>query len=366
MRVRRAAHAGPPRTRTSNIIPIRALAGYLFRVAASRLRRQPRATELAYDQVVRGPVWACTDLGAFPRPLARLPGVEAVVLMEDRHPQFFLSFREYTPRADTGLDRHGPLHRWSTQRDLLELVGALHAQGIRVVIGCWNYGGWWPLPPSRWLRGHPELRRVPGSADLNPFVRLTREGVSYAEYIGCQYERLRAAFGFDGLMLGDGFCGFGSFVAPDLHSDRADTIPQWTEFYRTVATHVHASNGVLVAYDYMGFPPRDARRHGADYRALAGAGLDILVYQAYPQAWGRYWLAEQRGRFGLHACARNLATVRAALTGTGTRILYTVELMDSVERWTAEAPSTSRQMVALDPLADGRFLVWANDLFARR
>lgn len=190
--------------------------------------------------------------------------------------------------------------------------------------------------------------------------------MSYAEYIGCQYERLRGAFGFDGLMLGDGFCGFGSFVAPDLHADREDTIPQWTQFYRTVATRVHAAGGVLVAYDYMGFPSRDARRHGVDYRAIAGAGLDLLVYQSYPQAWGRYWLAEQRGRFGLHACVRNLATVRAALAGTGTRILYTVELRDSVERWAAEAPSTRRQMAALDPLADGRFLVWANDLFARR
>lgn len=145
-RVHGATRAGPPRTRTSNVIPIRALAGYLFRVAASRLRRQQRATELAYDQVVRGPVWACTDLGAFPRPPARLQGVEGVVVMEDRHPQFFLSFREYTPRAATGLNRHGPLHQWSTQRDLRNLVGTLHAQGVPVVIGFWNYGGWWPLP----------------------------------------------------------------------------------------------------------------------------------------------------------------------------------------------------------------------------
>jgi hypothetical protein len=345
---------------------VRAIATYLYRVAVSRLRRQPRATELPYDQVVRGGAWACTDLGAFSRPVPRLAGVDGVVVMEDRHPEFFLSFREYAPDSDARLNRHGPLRRWSTQRDLAEVVAALHGQGIPALIGFWNYGGWWPFPPSRWLRRHPELHRVPGSADLDPFVRLEREGMTYAEYIGGQYARLRAAFGFDGLMLGDGFCGFGSFIAPDLHNDREDAVPQWTQFYRTVAGRVHDAGGVLFAYDRMGFSAREARRHGADYRAIADVGLDVLVYQAYPQAWGRYWLADHRGRFGLHACARKLATVRAALAGTGTRVLYTLELGDSVERWTAEARATRRQLTALDPLADGRFLVWANDLLARR
>jgi len=347
-------------------VPIGNLARHLGRILASRLawRRQPSA--FLYDEIVRRRVWACADPGAFARPLPRFPGVEGVVLMEDRHPQFFLSFREFAPAAPTGLNRHGPLHHWETQQDLKELVGALQAQGIRVAIGVWNYGGWWPLPPSPWVRAHPELRRVSGSSDLEPFVRIQPDGIAYAEYVGRQYERLRAAFGFDGLMLGDGFCGYGSFMTPDRGADREDTIPRWTEFYRTVASWAHRDGGVLLAYDRMGFPYEEARRHGADYRALAEAGLDVLVYQAYPQAWGGYWLTHHGDRFGLNACASNLASVRSALHGTAARVLYTVELGDSIERWTARPQETRRACDALDPLADGRFLVWANDLFAGR
>jgi hypothetical protein len=346
--------------------PLGALARHLALVIVSRLswRRQPPV--LPYDEVVRGSAWACTDPGAFPRPLPPLPGVEGVVIMEDRHPQFFLSFQEFAQDAPTGLNRHGPLDDWRTQRDLRELVSGLQAQGIRVAIGFWNYGAWWPLPASPWLRAHPELRRVSGSSDLDPFVRIHPEGITYAEYIARQYERLRAAFGFDGLMLGDGFCGYGSFVAPDRHADREDSIPRWTEFYRTIAARVHRDGGLLLAYDRMGFPYAEARRHGADYRALAEAGLDVLVYQSYPQAWGGFWLTEHGDRFGLEACAANLATVRDAVRGTAARVFYTVELGDSVERWKVRADATRRECSALDPLANGRFLVWANDMFAAR
>jgi len=347
-----------------NRIPLTFLLRHLARVLESRLLWRRRPSPFAYDEVVHGPVWACADPGAFPRPLPALPGLEGVVLMEDRHPQFFLSFREFAPATPTGLNRHGPLHAWTTQQDLKELVGALRAQGMRVAIGCWNYGGWWPLPPSPWLRGHPELRRMPGSSDLNPFARIRPDGIEYADYIGRQYERLKSAFGFDGLMLGDGFCGFGSFMVPDRYNDREDAIPAWTEFYRTVASWVHREGDVLLAYDRMGFSYEEAKRHGADYRALAGAGLDVLVYQSYPQAWGGYWLTHHGDRFGLAACAANLASVRAALRDTPTRILYTAELGDSVERWNVPPDATRREYAALDPLADGRFLVWANDVFA--
>ena len=250
-------------------VPIGNLARHLARILASRLAWRRRPSAFLYDEIVRRRVWACADPGAFARPLPRFPGVEGVVLMEDRHPQFFLSFREFAPAAPTGLNRHGPLHHWETQQDLKELVGALQAQGIRVAIGVWNYGGWWPLPPSPWVRAHPELRRVSGSSDLEPFVRIQPDGIAYAEYVGRQYERLRAAFGFDGLMLGDGFCGYGSFMTPDRGADREDTIPRWTEFYRTVASWVHRDGGVLLAYDRMGFSYEEAKRHGADYRALA-------------------------------------------------------------------------------------------------
>ena len=345
--------------------PIGFLARHVARIAAARLTGRKRPSTFVYDEVVRGTVWACADLGAFARPLPRLPGVEGVVLMEDRHPQFFLSFRDFAPAAPTGLNRHGPLQCLQTQQDLRELVAGLRGQGLRVAVGFWNYGGWWPLPPAPWLRRHRELHRMPESSDLDPFVRIQPEGIEYAEYIGRQYERLRQTFGFDGLMLGDGFCGYGSFMLPDLYADRVDAVPRWTEFYREVASWVHRSGGVLLAYDRMGFGYEEARRHGADYRALAHAGLDVLVYQAYPQAWGGFWLEHHRDRFGIDACVSNLTTVRDALRGTASRLLYTVELGDSIERWVARPAQTRRATEALDPLADGRFLVWANDVFAQ-
>ena len=284
--------------------------------------------------------------------------------MEDRDPRFFLSFAEYDADRATGLNRHGPLHAWATHRDLRSLVTQLHAQDIKVAIGFWNYGGWMFHRRPRWVRAHPELRHLPFSSQLYPFVVLRPEVMTYAEYIGRQYERLREAFGFDGLMLGDGFCGFGSVWDPDRYRDLASTIPEWTEFYRVVAQTVHRAGGILLAYDQMGFSAAEARGHGADYRALAGAGLDILVYQSYPQAWAGFWLESYRGRFDLAANIRNIATVAEIAAATSLRVLYTLELGDSVERWWAEPRRTIEQVRALDPLAGGRFLVWANDLVA--
>jgi hypothetical protein len=286
--------------------------------------------------------------------------------MYDRNPDFKLYFRDYRPSAETRLDRHGPLRSWSTQRDLRDLVTGLQEQGIKVAIGFWSYGGWWFLPKTRWLREHPELKRLPGSSDLYPFVRLKGEETEYAEYIAHQYERIKAGFGFDGLMLGDGLCGFGSFRNPDQYRDTEEAIPLWTRFYVTIAEIVHRSQGLLLAYDRMGFSYGEAREHGVDYRELAHAGLDFLVYQSYPQAWGKYWLAGYRDRFDLKSSVRNLATVKAAQAGTPARLFYTLELGDSVEKWVAQPDGTDEQMAQLDPLADGRFLVWANDLFAQR
>jgi len=310
-------------------------------------------------------VWACTDLGAFPRPLPRLAGLEGVVIMEDRDPRFFLSFAGFQPTRDTDLNRHGPRRDWATQDDLRILVARLHAQGIRAVIGFWNYGGWLYHRRPRWVRTHPELRHLAFSSQLYPFVRLRPEGITYAEYIGRQYARLREAFDFDGLMLGDGFCGFSSIWDPDLYGDLARTIPEWTGFYRTVAEAVHGAGGLLLAYDQMGMSAAESLGHGVDYRALARAGLDVLVYQSYPQAWAGFWLESYRSRFDLAANLRNIATVAASVAGTQTRVLYTLELGDSVERWSAEPRVTMAQLAALDPLAGGRFLVWANDLIAQ-
>jgi len=339
---------------------------HLMRAVWRRAFRSHRPSDLPFAEAVRGRTWACTDLGAFPRPLPEFPGVDGVVIMEDRDPRFFLSYRGYAPDAETGLNRHGPLRAWSTQQDLRVLVEQLRAQGIAVAIGCWNYGGWWVHRRPRWLRDHPELAHLPFSTQLTPFVRLRREGITYAEYIAQQYARLCGDFAFDGLMLGDGFCGFGGLWDPDLYRGQEAEVPRWTEFYRVVAAAVHLTRGVLLAYDLMGFPSAEAREHGVDYRALADAGLDILVYQSYPQAWGGFWLETYRSRFDLAANVANLGTVASALAGQPAQLFYTVELGDSVERWRAEADATREQMARLDPLAPGRFLVWANDLFARR
>ncbi len=190
---------------------------------------------------------------------------------------------------------------------------------------------------------------------MSPFVRLESEGVEYAEYIARQYERIKTVFGFDGLILGDGLCGFGTIRNPDLYRDKEEAIPQWTRLSTTIAEIVHRSQGLLLAYDRMGFSYGEARNHGVDYRELAQAGLDFLIYQSYPQAWGNYWLTGYRERFDLKSNMRNLATVKAALADTHEQLFSTLELGDSVEKWAAQ----------LDPIADGRFLVWANDLFAQ-
>lgn len=285
--------------------------------------------------------------------------------MEDRDPRFFLSFTRFDAGRPADLNRHGPCREWATQDDLRTLVMQLQAQGIKVAIGFWNYGGWLLHRRPPWVRAHPELRHMAYSSHLYPFVRLRPEGVTYAEYVGGQYERLREAFGFDGLMLGDGFCGFVSIWDPDLFGNLEVTIPEWTGFYHTVAQTVHGAGGILLAYDAMGMSASEALRHGADYRALARAGLDVLVYQSYPQAWAGYWLESYKSRFDLAANLQNIQTVTAAVAGAATRVLYTLELGDSVERWWAKPGDTMEQLTVLDPFAGGRFLVWANDLIAQ-
>jgi len=335
------------------------------RVIKSRFFSNLQRPSFDYQEIIQGNTWACTDLGAFRRPLQPLRGVKGVVIMEDRDPEFFLGFRHYKPTEQTHLNRHGPLQFWSTQQDLKHLVRELHEQKINVLIGFWNYGGWGfgLLSRASWLRSHPELQRVAGSSDLEPFVNLDKEGISYADFIAHQYQKLAETFEFDGLMLGDGFCGYRAFGQPDTYRDREETAASWTDFYRVIAETVHRTKGQLFAYDCMGYSVSEAQRHGADYRHLSEAGLDTLVFQSYPQAWGEHWLSRYAERFDLDACAVNLRTVKKALRDTKTKVLYSLELGDSVEKWWAEPQKTKKQMERLDCLADGRFLVWANDIF---
>ncbi|HEV2356845.1 MAG TPA: hypothetical protein VGZ23_04430 [bacterium] len=94
----------------------------------------------------------------------------------------------------------------------------------------------------------------------------------------------------------------------------------------------------------------------------AAAEPNARVYQSYPQARAGFWPESYRRRFDLAPNIHDIPTVRAAAAGL--RVLYTFELGDSVERWWADPERTVEQVSVLDPLAGGRFLVWANDLVA--
>jgi len=342
-----------------NFNPLKILAGKI----SSRFKAPPA---FRFNDLVAGKTWACTDLGAYQKPLQSLAGLTGVVIMEDRFPDFFLSYARFEPERETKLNRHGPLKDYSTQRDLKALVGLLQAQGIKAVIGFWNYFGWQFefFRRPKWLKNHPEVKPIPRSSDIDPFFTLREENLSYAEYIAKQFQKLEADFGFDGLFLGDGFAGYRSIADPDLYRDKMESAQKWQSFYEKISRAVHQSGGLLFAYDCLGFPYEEAKLHGADYKLFSQAGLDYLVFQSYPQAWGEYWFSRRQEKFSLAASRKNLESVSRALKDTATQILYTVELNDRIEGWQADRQKTQFQIETLDRLASGRFLVWANDLLA--
>ncbi|MDP2909618.1 MAG: hypothetical protein Q8N69_00920 [bacterium] len=310
------------------------------------------------------PTAALVDLGAFKKPLQRIPdGIDKIVLMEDRRPEFFLGFEEYEPEKIVPLNRQPIREKW-TQAELAELVRQLHSQGKKVLIGFW---GFWAdgvsRKPTAWMAKHPELRPLKrGESDIgNPFATLQPEGITFAEYIALQYQKLYNAFHFNGTFLGDGLCGRRSLWHPELYCDQAYNAIIWSLFYATVAEKVHATGGQLWAYDCMGLSNREALLHGADYNLLAKAGLDVLGFQSY-SAWSEYLKVPRK--YGLYQDMVNMATVETNLSGTPTQLYYSLEMGDSVEGWHPLHRTTRRQMKILDPIADGRLLVWANELFA--
>ena len=143
-----------------------------------------------------------------------------------------------------------------------------------------------------------------------------------------------------------------------------------------MADAVHATGGMLAAYNVMNYDPALARLHGVDYRAIAEAGLDVLVFQAYDYAWGPL------GPFGfLHIAKKDLATNLAALLRTRAHVGYdtrmqivvTVETEDEVETWNAPVAHTLGEAYALGNAAafdgkawrraaDGAFIVWGNSV----
>ncbi|HEX2021352.1 MAG TPA: hypothetical protein VHH36_01455, partial [Candidatus Thermoplasmatota archaeon] len=311
-----------------------------------------------------------------------------VVLMEDRQPVFFHGYQGYRPDAPVPLNRHGPhAHAW-THADLRRLVLAFKARGVRVLLGYWVHECAFvddrhPELLIRDATGRLWQDRVELNADFSPMRRMradpehdVREGERYFDWAARRYARLAEDFGFDGLFLGDGAMGFRRHGKDwkdlrhfDYHEDwlaefavdhafgrhdgcalldaSADTAARardvhahhwehwvawntdrWTDYYRRTAEAVHATGGILAAYNCMNYDPALARLHGVDYRAIAEAGLDVLVFQAYDYAWGPL------GPFGdLHIARKDLATNLACLLRTRAhvghdtpmRIVVTVE-----------------------------------------
>lgn len=394
-------------------------------------------------------VGACVDLGAFrkndpDRGASRfLDGahgtVDWIALMEDRRPEWFLGFRPGSDDLDVPLNRHGPESgRW-TRAEVRALVGALRAHGVRVLVGVWMH-------ECAWVdERHPELlmRDADGrlwqdvvrkNADVDPLKRLRadaehgiEEGLPFVEYLVRQYAALRAAFGFEGLFVGDGGMGFREFahdgrdalhfdfdaaaVADFARSDayvahegcalRADgpsdaaelarrhaadvrahhasawlawTRARWKAFYARLADAIHAHDGTLAAYNTMNYDPVLAREHGVDFRDLAEAGLDVLVFQTYDWAWGPHGpLTPQADKDAAANLAALLLTRGHVGHATPMRIVFTTETNDRVEGWRAPLDATLREIGAYGgarsfdgerwrPVADGTFVVWANDV----
>ena len=365
---------------------------------------------------------------------ARVPAW--VVVMEDRQPDFFHGYAGWRPHERVPLNRHGPRTDAWTQADLKRLVDAFHAHDVKVLLGYWIHECRFvderhPELLIRDQHGNLWQDEVERNADFNPMRRLhadadhgIAEGERYSTWSARQYARLQKDFGFDGLFLGDGAMGFRrhgkdwkdlrhfdyhedwlaefradeAFMGHDgcaLEDEHADAnarakdvhvyhwphwvawnTDRWTAYYREMADAVHATGGMLAAYNVMNYDPALARLHGVDYRAIAEAGLDVLVFQSYDYAWGPL------GPFGfLNITKKDLATNLAALLRTRAHVGYdtrmqivvTVETEDEVETWNAPVAHTLGEAYALGNAvaydgkawrraADGAFIVWGNSV----
>lgn len=396
--------------------------------------RSPFAAGVCLDLGAFDPGAPDCGVGAWMTRAARVPAW--VVVMEDRQPDFFHGYDAYRPHETVPLNRHGPRSDAWTQADLKRLVDAFHDQGVKVLYGYWIHESRFvdedhPELLIRDQDGKLWQDIVEKNADFNPMRRMradARRGIAdgerYSTWSARQYARLQRDFGFDGLFLGDGAMGFrrhgkdwkdlrhfdfheswlaefqadDHFMAHDgcaLHDEASSTkarakdvhtyhwphwvawnTDRWTAYYREMADAIHKTGGVLAAYNVMNYDPTLARLHGVDYRAIAEAGLDILVFQAYDYAWGPL------GPFGfLGITKKDLSTNLAALLRTRAHVGYdtpmqivvTVETEDEVETWNAPVAHTLGETyaygnaAALDGsewrrAADGAFIVWGNSV----
>ena len=357
-----------------------------------------------------------------------------VVLMEDRQPDFFLTYDGFNPDSYTRLNRHGP-YRSShpTQRDLCSFVEHIQDAGVKVLYGFWPH-------ENRWVsRRHPEILLTDSagsiwhtadySADFNPLLEFEldddyygiQRGDRFADFACKQYDRLSSDFGFDGLFVGDGGMGFRVFGNDSIGVNRYDYSKQslarftqsqffcshgdgssclldmgkegyapsrlsndilkfhargftewnceeWTGFYKILAKHLCAErNGLLAAYSCMNYGADVARLHGVDYKSIAAAGLDYLVFQTYAYAWGQHFRLQGKD---IAINLENLASVlREVDSMSGTQVLFTAEMGDDVEGWKCPMGLSLEQVRtycnpnrthANSRAPDGLFLVWLN------
>jgi len=313
---------------------------------------------------------ACTDLGAYNnigKNFLKEHGIDAVVIMEDRLPDFFLTYNEYEPHKDTTLNRHGPFKLLFNQNHLKELVKELHEQEIKVYLGFWGQ----LFDPHKkyclpWIDKHPELWRLHAennnNTDLDPLVTIMPENTSFAQIVLTQFKKFKRDFDFDGLFLGDGLNGYRLFIDPRQYNDQEQTKQKWIKFYKTLSQGLKNTNCKLLAYDCMGFAPDTAITHGADYLAQAQVGLDYLIVQTYPCAWGKKWLKNFAG-FDFKSCQNNLQKTKDKLQKTNCKVLYTLEMGDNIEGWRPKVHLTNKQLKHFKDFADGKLIVWANNLF---
>jgi len=313
---------------------------------------------------------ACTDLGAF-REVGKNnlkdTNISGIVIMEDRIPDFFITYNKFKSETDTTLNRHGPFTQIRTHLDLQKLIKELQEQGIKVYLGFWGQ----VLDPHKriclnWLDQHQELwtlhKENKKNYDLDPLVTLQQENISFAELVVNQFTKLKNDFNFDGLFLGDGLNGYRLFIDPGQYKDKEHTKEKWTKFYKTIADGLHELDSKLLAYDCLGQAPDKAILHGADYLAQAEAGLDYLIVQTYPVAWGKKWLKRFPG-FDFKSTVKNLQSTKEKLNNTNCKVTYTLEMGDSVEGWQAKPRITRKQLKYYKDHADAKLLVWGNDLF---
>ncbi|MEM2900612.1 MAG: hypothetical protein QXT63_07450 [Thermoplasmata archaeon] len=348
-----------------------------------------------------------------------------ICIMEDRRPDFYLTYKgneEIVP-----LNRHGPnTHTWRTQ-DLKRLVKFLHLYGISVQIGFWIHECQWVderHPELLMMRSTGSLWKdnIARSADINPLKKMRKdedygikEGERFYEYALSQYKKIQAEFEFDGLFIGDGGMGFREFgddkrglkffdysenwldefvnskyykahencaikeagfatvKARDIWNEHWNewlkfNVDSWTELYRYIAKGVHEFGGKLSAYNTMNYGPIIALLHGVDYRAIAEAGLDYLIFQTYDYAWGplKFEMVNKD-------ISTNLFELRAtkAFVDNKTKVFFTAEIGDRVEGWKCPIAHTLGEVYMYGynnyfdgktwrAACDGSFVVWGN------